>query len=78
MVIDKLDKLNFYASLNPLFKDIVDFLKTNDLNALEEGKHLIKDKDLFVNIQVAKGRSAEEATLETHRRMIDIQIPLSG
>lgn len=78
MVIDKLDELNFYASLNPLFKDIVDFLKTNDLNALEEGKHFIKDKDLFVNIQVAKGRSAEEATLETHRRMIDIQIPLSG
>ena len=78
MVIDKLDKLNFYASLNPLFKDVVDFLKTNDLNTLEEGKHFIKDKDLFVNIQVAKGRSAEEATLETHRRMIDIQIPLSG
>ena len=62
MVIDKLDKLNFYASLNPLFKDIVDFLKTNDLNALEEGKHFIKDKDLFVNIQVAKGRSAEGFT----------------
>ena len=78
MVIDKLDKLNFYASLNPLFKDIVEFLKTNDLNTLEEGKHFIKDKDLFVNIQTAKGRPAEEATLETHRRMIDIQIPLSG
>ena len=78
MVIDTLDKLGFYASLNPLFQDIVDFLKTNDLNTLEEGKHFIKDKDLFVNIQVAKGRSAEEATLETHRRMIDIQIPLSG
>lgn len=78
MVIDKLDKLCFYASLNPLFQDIVDFLKTNDLNSLEEGKHFIKDKDLFVNIQMAKGRPAEEATLETHRRMIDIQIPLSG
>ena len=78
MVIDKLDKLCFYASLNPLFQDIVDFLKTNDLNLLEEGKHFIKDKDLFVNIQMAKGRPAEEATLETHRRMIDIQIPLSG
>ncbi len=78
MVIDKLDKLCFYASLNPLFQDIVDFLKTNDLNSLEEGKHFIKDKDLFVNIQMAKGRPAEEATLETHRRMIDIQIPLDA
>lgn len=61
MVIDKLDKLCFYASLNPLFQDIVDFLKTNDLNSLEEGKHFIKDKDLFVNIQMAKGRPARRS-----------------
>ena len=78
MVIDTLDKLGFYASLNPLFQDIVDFLKTNDLNTLEEGKHFIKEKDLFVNIQTAKGKTKEEAKLETHRKMIDIQIPLSG
>jgi len=78
MIIDTLDKLSFYAGLNPLFKDIVDFLKTNDLNALEEGKHFIKEKDLFVNIQTAKGKIPEEAKLETHRKMIDIQIPLSG
>ena len=78
MVIDTIDKLSFYVGLNPLFQDIVDFLKTNDLNKLEEGKHFIKEKDLFVNIQVAKGKTREEAKLETHRRMIDIQIPLSG
>lgn len=78
MIIDTLDKLGFYASLNPLFADIVDFLKTNDLNKLEEGKHFIKENDLFVNIQTAKGKSREEAKLETHRKMIDIQIPLSG
>lgn len=78
MIIDTLDKLGFYGSLNPLFADIVDFLKTNDLNKLEEGKHFIKENDLFVNIQTAKGKSREEAKLETHRKMIDIQIPLSG
>lgn len=78
MVIDTIDELSFYVGLNPLFQDIVDFLKTNDLNKLEEGKHFIKEKDLFVNIQVAKGKTKEEAKLETHRRMIDIQIPLSG
>ncbi len=76
MVIDTLDNLEKYASLNPLFKDVCDFLKTNDLNTLEEGKHFIKGKDLFVNIQTAKGKTKEEAKLETHKRMIDIQIPL--
>ena len=78
MVIDTLDKLGFYACLNPLFKDVVDFLKNNDLNKLEEGKHYIKGKDLFLNMQTAKGKTKEQAKLETHRNMIDIQIPLSA
>ena len=78
MIIDTLENLGKYVALNPLFADVVDFLEKNDLNVLEQGKHLIKDKDLFVNIQAAKGRTKEAATLETHRNMIDIQIPLDG
>ena len=78
MVIDTLDNLGKYAGLNPLFADVVNFLKQNDLNTMEEGKHPIKGGDLFVNIQTAKGRSKEAAVLETHREMIDIQIPLDG
>ena len=77
MVIDTLENLEKYASLNPLFNDVIDFIKANDLNHLEAGKHLIKGADLFVNIQCAKGKTKEEALLETHRKMIDIQIPLS-
>ena len=78
MVIDTLENLEKYVSLNPLFKDVVDFIKSNDLNALETGKHEIKGSDLFVNIQNAKGKSKEKAVLETHKKMIDIQIPLSS
>ncbi|MBR2101327.1 MAG: YhcH/YjgK/YiaL family protein [Prevotella sp.] len=77
MIIDTIEKLSFYESLNPLFKEVADFLKNNDLNTLEEGKHFIKGDDLFVNIQRAKGKTRQEARLESHRRMLDIQIPLS-
>lgn len=77
MVIDTLDNLGKYVSLNPLFKDVIEFIKTNDLYSLEAGKHFIKDKDLFVNIQNAKGKTKDVALLETHKKMIDIQIPLS-
>jgi len=45
---------------------------------LEEGKHPIRDKELFVNIQMAKGRTREAAVLESHREMIDIQIPIDA
>jgi YhcH/YjgK/YiaL family protein len=76
MIIDKLENLKNYASVNPLFPKVVEFLKQNDLNTLEPGKHEIEGKDLFVNITTAKGRTPAEATIETHNNMIDIQIPL--
>ena len=77
MIIDTLDNLGKYVALNPLFADVVEFLKSHDLQTMEAGKYPIKDKDLFLNLTVAKGRAKEAATLETHIDMIDIQIPLS-
>lgn len=78
MVIDTIENLEKYVSLNPLFKDVVEFIKSNNLESLEVGKHAIKGADLFVNIQMAKGKTKEAALLETHKKMIDIQIPLSA
>ena len=78
MIIDTIDNLKMYVGINPLFADVVKFLEENDLAALEPGKHEIKGKDLFVNITTAKGKAPDEAVLETHVNMIDIQIPLDG
>ena len=78
MIIDTLDNLAKYEGVNPLFKDVVEFVKKNDLSMLEPGTYPIKDKDLFVNIAVTKGKAPDEAVLETHKNMIDIQIPLDG
>ena len=78
MVVDTLDNFEKYVSLNPLFEEVVKFIKENDLNQLEDGKHFIKGKDLFVNITTAHGKSAEDATFETHKKMLDIQIPLDN
>ena len=41
MVVDTLDNLEKYVSLNPLFEEVVKFIKENDLNKLEAGKHFI-------------------------------------
>lgn len=77
MIIDKIENLKNYAQVNPLFSKVVAFIEQHDLNAMEPGKYEIEGKDLFVNIQMAKGRTPEAAVIETHNRMIDIQIPLS-
>lgn len=78
MIIDTIDNLGKYVALNPLFADVVEFLKGHDLQTLEAGKYPIKDKDLFLNLQVAKQRTKETALLETHVEMIDIQIPVTA
>ena len=77
MIIDTLDNLGKYVALNPLFADVVEFLKTHDLWTMEVGKYPIKDKDLFLNLSLTKQRTKETAFLETHIDMIDIQVPIT-
>ncbi|MCI1731005.1 MAG: YhcH/YjgK/YiaL family protein [Prevotella sp.] len=77
MIIDKIENLFKYINMNPLFADVVKFLESNDLNTLEEGKHEIKGTDLFVNVQAKPGKKLQDAVLEYHKKMIDIQIPVS-
>ena len=36
MIIDTLDNLGKYVALNPLFADVVEFLKSHDLQTMEE------------------------------------------
>ena len=77
MIIDTIENLAKYTTLNPLFAEVVEFLKNNNLQSMEEGKYPIKEKDLFMNLQVAKQRTKDTAFLETHIDMIDIQIPIT-
>lgn len=77
MIIDTLDNLEKYASVNPLFAKAIEYLKSTDLKAHEVGKVELQGKDLVVNFSMAKGKTKEQAQLETHKNFIDIQIPLS-
>lgn len=77
MVVDTLENLEKYESLNPLFSIVVNFLKSTDIHSLEPGKIVLKEKELIVNISQITPKSKEEVKLETHNEFIDIQIPLS-
>ena len=71
MVIDKIENLKQYASLNPYFPQIIEFIENTDLNALENGKHEIDGKNCFVNIMDTNGKTKEEAVMETHKNMLE-------
>ena len=78
MVVDTLENLEKYASLNPLFAQAIEFLKSHDLHAMEVGKTELNGKDLVINIAQTTPKTKEQAKLETHNEFIDIQVPLSG
>ena len=62
---------------NPYYAKAIEYIKTHDLNALENGKHLIEGEDLFVNIVDSNMKTPQQARLEVHDKYIDIQVPLS-
>ena len=78
MIIDKLENIGMYASVNPLFAQAIEFLKSTDLNAHELGKVVLKEGELFVNFAAARPKTKGDAKIETHNNFIDIQIPLTG
>ena len=85
---EKIDKSSFHKPLkhcimdeklmtNPYYAKAIEYIRNNDLNALENGKHLIDGEDLFVNIVDSNMKTPQQARLEVHDKYIDIQIPLS-
>jgi len=78
MIIDTLENLEKYVAVNPRLQVVADYVKSVDLEKLENGKHQIMGDDVFVNVQTLKGKQRETAPFEYHRQMVDVQIPLSG
>lgn len=78
MIIDRIENIGKYAFLCERFRRVADFLKTNDLNAMPNGHHVIDAGNLFVNIVDSQPKTRDDAKLETHNEMIDIQILLTG
>lgn len=61
---------------NPHYVAAMEYIKTHDLNALENGKHYLDGDNLFVNVVDSNLKTKEDARFEVHDRYIDIQVPL--
>lgn len=79
MIVDTLNNASKYTSLHPLFAKAFEFLKTNDINSLEDGTIEIAD-GLKVIVSNKKGKTKEEslAKFECHNQNIDIQFCAKG
>ncbi|MFA5337537.1 MAG: YhcH/YjgK/YiaL family protein [Candidatus Omnitrophota bacterium] len=78
MVIDTLDNSCQYTKLHKYFKPAFEFLKKENLKKYREGRYDIIKNNVYALISKAKGRGIKGASLEAHRKYIDIQVALSG
>ena len=78
MILDTLDNLHKYASLNPLFPKAIEFLTNTDLSSLPLGRNEIMGDEIFANVMEVQPHTKEEIPVEAHRKYIDIQVPISG
>lgn len=76
MIIDTLSNSEKYINLHKDFKLVFDYINSNDLNAMECGKHEIRGKEVFFNLQEYETKPTQK--LEAHKKYIDIQVVVSG
>ena len=77
MIFDTLENFGKYTSLNSNFAKVEEFLKSNNLEELDFGKHKISD-EVFVISEKVPAKSLEDGVLEAHKNYIDVQLCLNS
>ncbi len=80
MILDSVKSFEKYKGLVPGFDKVYEFLRKNDLNKLEEGRHEIDGNRVFCTIESGelRGFDMESCPLEIHDSYIDIHVLLDG
>ena len=78
MILDALNNSTKIECLHPQNKKAFDYLKSTDFSTMEDGKYELDGSRLYVSIASLTGKDKTDAAIETHKKYIDIQMPLLG
>lgn len=78
MILDSLNNTEKVERLHSLFKKAFDYIKETDFSKVEDGKYELDGSRLFINVASLTGKDKKDAAIETHKKYIDIQLPLLG
>ena len=78
MIVDTLQNSKRVEKLHPLFERAFDYLKHTDFTQIKDGKVETDDPRLYFTVVNFRGKDPQDATLETHQKYIDIQLPIVG
>jgi YhcH/YjgK/YiaL family protein len=77
MIVDNLANAANYFNLHPLFEKAFEYIRQLDMESAPPGSVEIDGKQLRASIVETALKAADTARLETHRKFIDIQIPIA-
>ena len=77
MILDNIRYIDTYRDLGTFFPIAVDFLKTQNLEALTPGRHAIAGEDVYCIVQEQRNEHEPEIW-EMHQRYVDIQFIIAG
>lgn len=78
MLTDTLTNLSCYRGMHSNLDAAIDWLQSHDLAMLPDGRTVIDEEQLFINVMDVDLHEAEGAMFEYHRRYADLQIDLTG
>ena len=78
MIVDRLENLFSYQSINKGILTAITFLSRPDLKELAPGNYAIDGDRVYAIVAKGPGRSKNNCQLETHEKYIDIQLVLEG
>ena len=78
MILDSLSNADKYVNLHPRFVKAFEFIKSQNLEAIEVGKYPIDGAELHASVSEKDGYNREEAKFEAHNHWLDIQVCPKG
>lgn len=77
MVFDKIENAERYLGISRNLDRALHYMAETDLSLLEDGKHVIDEDRIFINVMQAV-TNPDKNEYEFHEKYYDIQIDLSG
>lgn len=78
MIIDRIDAMEGYSALHPLFPKAFALLRDPATMKLPDGRHLLDGERIIALVSTYASKPRAPVSWEAHRRYIDIQVVLSG
>lgn len=77
MIVDHINNLEKYVSLNPNIQTVIDFIKQNDIIKMDAGTHKINDSVRLIREDYIP-KPLMQCYFESHQVFGDIQVVLEG